>query len=525
LSVLPSALLHSLDKTAVEAERCRRSFRLFIERAWSVIEPHTTFIPGWHIDCIADHLEAVARGDIRDLLINIPPRHMKSLAVAVFWPAWLWTQRPGTRFLCASYSLHLSTRDSVRCRRLVSSEWYQGRWGDVVELVEDQNQKIRFETSAGGYRIATSVGGTVTGEGGDFIIVDDPHNIEEVESEALREMVLRWWDEVMSTRLNDPKRGGRVIVMQRVHERDLTGHLLERGGWHHLCLPARYEPKVTVMPGQVEIQPHHECPYGSDPRTQDGELLWPERFGEEEIKRLEIDLGPFGTAGQLQQRPVPREGAYFRAEWFGQNPPDVADRIVRKVQYWDLAYSQRTGADFTVAVTLGIDGDQRLYILHVLRQRIEAEGLVDLMARHIEDTRPDLVGVEEGAYKQAAVRDIVRLLTFRLTHPAAVLPVPVSRDKVTRALLAASRAQHGFLFADKAAPWWGDFLTELLRFPKGAHDDQVDALAGAVQLAVEKVPVALHRRRTRQRYRLGHPARPEMDAWWSPDTDVVVVRR
>ena len=117
MSVLPSALLHSLDKTAVEAERCRRSFRLFIERAWSVIEPHTTFIPGWHIDCIADHLEAVARGDIRDLLINIPPRHMKSLAVAVFWPAWLWTQRPGTRFLCASYSLHLSTRDSVRCRR------------------------------------------------------------------------------------------------------------------------------------------------------------------------------------------------------------------------------------------------------------------------------------------------------------------------------------------------------------------------------------------------------------------------
>ena len=213
----------------------------FIRQAWHVLEPATPYIHGWHIDAMCEHLEAVTRGWIRNLLINVPPRHMKSLAVSVFWPCWEWTQHPERRWLYASYAQSLSIRDSLKCRRLIESDWYQAHWGQVFQLRGDQNQKMRWENDKTGYRLASSVGGSLTGEGGDRLVADDPHNIQQRESDTIREGVLQWWDEVMSTRLNDPKTGAKVLVMQRLHERDLSGHVLEQGGWEHLCLPAEYE--------------------------------------------------------------------------------------------------------------------------------------------------------------------------------------------------------------------------------------------------------------------------------------------
>jgi len=206
-----------------------------------VVEPATDYKDGWHIKAICDHLQAVTDGRIRDLLINVPPRHMKSLCVSVFWPTWVWTRKPGVRWLFVSYAQRLSTRDSLKRRRLIQSPWYQKNWGPLYRLTGDQNEKTRFENSATGYCLATSVDGTNTGEGADVIVCDDPHNVRERESEVQRENVTTWWDEVMSTRLNDPNTGARVIVMQRVHEGDLSGHVLNKGGWDHLCLPAEYE--------------------------------------------------------------------------------------------------------------------------------------------------------------------------------------------------------------------------------------------------------------------------------------------
>src|SRR5947207_1048822 len=191
----------------------------FVRDAWHVCEPKNEFVEGPHLKMICEHLEAITRGQIQDLLINIPPRHMKSLAVCVFWPAWEWINFPHRRWLFASYAQSLATRDSLRCRRLIESPWYQKNFGSRFVLCGDQNTKERFENDKGGHRIATSSGGSATGEGGDRVVIDDPHNVIDRESDVERRRTLTWWDETMSTRLNDPKTGAKVIVMQRIHEK------------------------------------------------------------------------------------------------------------------------------------------------------------------------------------------------------------------------------------------------------------------------------------------------------------------
>src|ERR1700682_1533436 len=248
----------------INRELATRRLREFVVQAWPVLEPTTHFVPGWHLDAICEHLEAITLGQIRNLLITVPPRHMKSLAVSVFWPCWEWLRWPERRWLYASYAETLSIRDSLQCRRLIQSPWYRRGWADRFVLTGDQNEKRRFENNRSGYRIASSVGGSNTGEGGDRVIVDDPHNVNDAESDPVRQTALTWCDTVMSTRLNAPKTGAKVIIMQRVHEQDLGGHVLEQGGYEHLCLPAEYEGsrRKTVIGW-------------SDPREQIGELLWP----------------------------------------------------------------------------------------------------------------------------------------------------------------------------------------------------------------------------------------------------------
>jgi hypothetical protein len=353
----------------LEAERLRRSLPRFVRSAWPLLEPATPFCEGWHLGALCEALEAVARGELRRLIINVPPRHMKSLAAAVFFPCWLWLSRPEARLLYASYSQALSNRDSLKCRRLIEGEGTLGRTGEGTllervgyrglllllgedwRLTGDQRAKQRFENSRTGYRLATSVGGTATGEGGDVIVIDDPHKADEVDSDALREAVLDWHDATMSTRLNDPKRGAEVVIMQRLHERDLTGHLLEQGGFDHLCLPAEYEPS-------------HPFTWPRDPRSEPGEPLWPEQFGAAELERLRRALGSYRAAGQLQQRPAPAEGAILRRAWWRYfDPAGDLPHFDQLIQSWDMAFSATAGSDYVVGQVWGRFGADR-YLLH-----------------------------------------------------------------------------------------------------------------------------------------------------------------
>ncbi len=471
----------------IERERATRSLREFGRQAWHVLEPSTPFVPGFHIDAIVKHLEAVTRGEIRNLLINVPPRHMKSLLVSVFWPAWEWILHPERRWLYSSYGLHLSIRDSLKCRRLIESPWYQRLFGHHFALTTDQNTKTRFDNDRSGYRLSTSVGGGVTGEGGDRIVCDDPHNVADVASDSVRKTSIDWWDVAMSTRVNDPKTSAKVVVMQRCHQRDLSGHLLEQGGWEHLCLPAEHEgPTRTTIIGF------------SDPRTEIGELLWPDRFGPQEIADLKVSLGSYAAAGQLQQRPSPAGGGIFKRHWFrywqprGANLPPIIVRLPDgstqsiiaeeapyrvddHLQSWDCAFKGLDKSDFVVGQAWARVG-ARYILADQIRARMDCPTTVQAI-RDLSKKWPAAIAklIEDKANGPAVIQMLAQEL-----H--GIIPVNPSGGKVARAQAIAPLIEAGNIFLPhpESAPWVNDFIEECVQFPNGAHDDQVDAMTQAI---------------------------------------------
>ena len=428
-----------------------------------MVEPATPYVPGWHIEAICDHLEAVTRGEIRNLLITMPPRHSKSLTVSVFWPTWEWVRHPARRWLFSSYAQSLSIRDSLKCRRLIESPWYQANWGHVFRLTTDQNTKTRFDNDRMGYRLATSVGGAATGEGADRLICDDPHNVNEADSDAIRTSTLDWWDHVMSTRLNDPKTGTKVVVQQRVHEADLAGHVLERGGWDHLCLPAEYEGKR-----------YHTAIGWEDPRTEPGELLWPDRFGPDELAALKRDLGSQASAGQLQQEPAPAEGAIFKRDWwrFYTTLPETFDQVI---QSWDMTFKDGSDTDYVVGQVWGKKGAD-CYLMDQIRARLDFPGTVaavrSLTARYPQAT---VKLVEDKANGPAIISTLRREIV-------GLIPVNPAGGKEVRAHAVAPLVESGNVYLPAASvhPWAGDFLERCTKFPRVAYDDEIDAMTQAL---------------------------------------------
>lgn len=457
----------------IDSALAEKSLLDFVEIGWRYIDP-ADFVSNWHIGAVAEHLEAVANGDIRRLIINVPPRHMKSLSVSVAFPAWVWAQKkrspltgPGVGFLSTSYAQHLSVRDNVKCRRLIDSPWYQRGWGERFKLTTDQNTKIRFENDKGGYRIASSVDGTATGDGGDIIIVDDPISAGDALSATIRASTNEWFDNTMSTRLNDPKTGAYIVIMQRLHENDLVGHVLAKedaSDWTVLCLPARYESD-------------HPRVYAGDPRTVDGELLWPERMPEAELAKREIALGSYGAASQLQQRPAPREGGMLKRRWL--EIVDAAPAGLHECRAWDLAGTVAAAGrdpDWTVGVKMGKAKDGFLFILDIVRFRgspAEVERTIRNTAER--DGKGCLVRIPQdpGQAGKAQVSSLTRLLSGFIVHA-----IPPTGSKETRAMPFAAQCEAGNVRIVKAA--WNDALfDEIEVFPLGKHDDQVDALADA----------------------------------------------
>lgn len=442
--------------------------REFVRGAWHVVEPATPYVQGWHLDAISDHLEAITCGDIRNLIINIPPRYMKSLSVCVFWPCWEWTKKPSTRWLFSSYSDRLATRDSLKCRRLLMSPWYQERWGSVFRLTGDQNEKTRFENDKTGYRLATGVGGGATGEGGDRLIVDDPIKARDADSDAVRESANIWWDETMSTRGNDPKTVTKIIVMQRLHEDDLTGHVLQKvreGGeeYEHLCLPAEYEPRIyTSGIGW------------SDPRTKDGELLWPERFGTPEIAALKKNLGSYGASGQLQQRPTPRGGGMFKRDWW-QFYKVMPSRFDQVVDSWDMTFKDKATSDFVSGQKWGRVGADA-YLLARIHDRMNfpaTQQAVKNLAAIVPVAPAKLVEDKaNGTAIIASLRSIV----------AGLIAVEPLGGKQARAAAVSPFVEAGnvYLPDPSIAPWVEEVIAECAAFPLGSHDDDVDAMSQAL---------------------------------------------
>jgi predicted phage terminase large subunit-like protein len=491
-----SEILHGWDVAAKAEEFARNpnpSLKAYIEESWHVVEPATPYVHGWHIDAICEHLEAVTNGYIRNLLINMPPRHMKSLLVSVFFPTWEWIARPERRFLFSSYAQSLSKRDSIKCRRIIESPFYRAKYGHIFKLTSDQNEKMRFENNKTGYRIATSVDGSATGEGGDLIVVDDPHNAKQAQSDTIRENVLTWWDETMSTRMNDPKTGAKVIVMQRLHERDLSGHVLEQGGYEHLCLPAEYEPKPFVCLAGLQ----------HDKRTQPGELLWEERFDQPSIDALKRALGSYGAAGQLQQRPSPATGGILKRYWWqywqpkGANLPpvmvqqedgsfqnyiavDLPDSFDEEIQSWDMSFKDEKAAkggkpDFVCGGLWKRKGANK-YRFDEVHDRLDfpatCSAVIAFSAAHPKATAKL---VEDKANGSAVIATLKSKIS-------GLIPVEPEGGKIVRANAVAPEIESGnvFLPHPMLKPWVDAFIEECAAFPNGANDDRVDEMSQAL---------------------------------------------
>lgn len=481
LQLVSSPTFYNALKLEKEKRAAERSLHEFTKQAWHVIEPGTEFVDGWHLQAISEHLEAVTAGDIRNLLINIPPRHMKSIQAAVMWPVWVWIENPSFRWLFASYAGSLSVRDSLKCRRLIESPWFQERWGHRFQLTGDQNAKTFFENDQYGYRFATSVGASTTGHGGDAIVCDDPHNAMEAQSDVMRESTLEWWDQAMSTRLNNPKTGSKVLVMQRLHEQDLSGHVLRQGGWEHLCLPAEFESNRRIVTSLG----------WEDPRKKDGELLWPERFGHAEIEQLKVQLGEYGASGQLQQRPSPAEGGIVKRSWFKMlKVEDPLPKLSFVLQSYDTAFTEKTTGDPTACSTWGIfntNEGKRVVLLDCWQDHL---GYPDLRKKMYEeyksvygdkDKTVDAVLIEEKGSGISLSQDLRRSgVPVRTYNPGRA-------DKVTRVHAIAPLLEGGLVYLPESKkrpgnfPAWADqLINQLLVFPNGEHDDLVDTMSQAL---------------------------------------------
>ena len=320
-------------KEIEEAKRLEDSFYEFVKAAWHVFDP-AEFSDNWHLEDICEHMQAVAFGYISRLLLNEPPRTGKTAIISICFCAWVWAQRdraplrgPQVSFFYASYAETLSLEHSLKCRRLIESRWYQKYWGGRFKLVSDRNRASHFENDKGGYRMASSVDAKATGFGADVLVADDPHLVKEAESETVRDGVVRWWTETMPSRLNNRKTGAMIVVMQRVHEGDLAGHILAAGtGYVHFCVPMSYVPcqhvnawvdgKIETVIGDDIDDIDEDSIFWVDRRTEDGELLWPDRFPASDVAQLEKEMGPYAFSGQMQQDPAPRGGGIIRREWW-----------------------------------------------------------------------------------------------------------------------------------------------------------------------------------------------------------------
>jgi predicted phage terminase large subunit-like protein len=465
-----------LDPRALQAARlayrelCKRHLAFFLREAWHVIEPATPLRWNWHIDAVCTALEAVTRGEVRRLAINIPPGTMKSIIVSVIWPAWIWTREPGWRGLFASYAEDLALRDSVRCRNVVSSEWYRQTFDPGWGLAGDQNVKSYFENTEHGFRLSLSVGGAGTGFRGDAVIVDDPLNVKKASSEPARREAFDWWTKTMPTRVNDPETGKFVIVMQRLHEDDLTGHMLRRGGYVHLSLPSEYEPDVKCACG---LQPCSSGPLGKlDPRTKAGELLFPSMFTPEVLAELRKDLGSSGYAGQHQQRPMPASGGMIKRGWFQRWRELPA--LDEAIQSWDCTFKAGDETDFVVGQVWGRAGVKR-YLIDQVRGRM---GVVETMQaiRDLSKKWPKarLKIIEDKANGPAVIEILKKEID-------GIVPVNPGKDsKESRAAAVTPTLEAGNVFIPAEADWASDFIEECAAFPKGSHDDQVDAMTQAL---------------------------------------------
>ena len=507
--LMPKQMLNEADVINIDRELAKRSLRDFIEMAWPVIDTED-YEHNWHMDAICDHLTACHTGEINRLLINVPPGTSKSSASAVYFPAWLWgpAAMPGVGFIGASYEESLAKRDNAKTRRLIKSDWYQARW--PTSLTTDREDE--FHNEGGGFRRSNSVT-SMTGRRGHFVVWDDPHNTEGAESETIRKTTIRIFKETLTSRLMNPKKSTIIIIMQRLNELDVSGHILAADlGYHHLMLPMEFEPNrrcySVVRPSFMDNPPIKarydaaaqiwypegvnppadrvpvlekktvQLVYSHDPRTEDGELLFDGRFPREVVERDKKAMGSYATAGQNQQRPSPRGGGMFKKDWFV--PVRAAPVCVRYVRAWDVAASTETKSAYTVGLLMGITFKNEYVLIDLVRDQLSAGGVERLIKSTAAQDGLKYGGLvmgsipqDPGAGGKAWAQSLVRAAAGYNYRKS-----PETGDKISRAEPFSAQAEAGNVMM-VVSDWNPEYLDELAACPNGAFMDQVDASSRA----------------------------------------------
>jgi predicted phage terminase large subunit-like protein len=457
----------------------RMEFDEYVRLGWPVIEPATPLEWNWHIPLLIEHAQAVYMGQCTRLVVNMPPRNIKSIFFSVLWPTWLWTRRPWARMIFSSYAQGLATDFSVKRRRIIGDDFYHSRWGGVVQLHEDNDLKTEFSNTQTGVMTTTSTGGTVTGKGADGLIIDDPQNPKMAESEAERKAANAHYSNTLISRLNDKKKGFVILVQQRLHKDDTTGLVLKEGGWTHVDIPAMFEKRRT-----------YSMPISKRRVDRDaGSYLQESREGKAEFDKMRRAMGSRAHDAQYQQRPSSEAGNIIKRHWwrFYKELPGGFDA---QIQSWDATFKKTETGSYVVGQVWGLRGSQK-YLLAQTRDRMDyPQTKRAIQALTAQWPRALAKIVEDKANGPALIADLSSTIS-------GIIPAEPDGDKVVRASAVAPTIEAGDVWLpdpsicapdESGRPWIEAFLEECSAFPESSHDDQVDAMSQALtrlnQLAI-----------------------------------------
>lgn len=440
----------------------RSDFEAFLHRCVRTLNPGATFLPNWHIKAIAAYLIDVMEGRIMRALINAPPRYLKSLAVSVAFPAFLLGHNPRRRIICISYSNELAAKHAADFRAIVEAPWYRAAFPNMrIKRVADSD----LFTTQHGYRRSTSINATLTGLGGDCFIIDDPQKPVDAQSEILRNNLIQWFSNTLRSRLDNKETGVIIVVMQRVHMQDLSGFLLEQPDeWQALRLPAIAEEDERIRTGP-----------DTDHVRRAGEALHPERESLETLEKLRAELGSDVFAAQYQQAPVPAGGGMIRREWL-RYYDELPERNYRSkiIQSWDTAAKNGAQNDWSVCTTWLVIDREVYYLIDLTRGRYDYPRLRDTAVALAARYKPDTILIEDASTGTALAQDLKRMEQW------AARLVKVEHDKIGRLYVQQGKFEAGKVLLPRNAPFLRELEAELLTFPQGRHDDQVDSITQAL---------------------------------------------
>ncbi len=449
----------------------RRDFVAFTEKAFREPNPGTQYLSNWHIEVIGEALEQCAAGKLRRLIINVPPRSLKSHMASISFPAWLLGHRPNAQIICASYAQDLSDKLALDCRSVITAHWYQDLFPDT-RLAADRQLIHDFTTTQRGFRLATSVGGVLTGRGADFIVIDDPLKPDEAVSETRRNSVNEWYDNSVLTRLNDKRTGCIILIMQRLHEDDLVGHVLKHGDWKVLKFAAIAEEPERYVINTPFVRREFV--------RQRGEALHPEREPLEALAGVREVMGEYNFAGQYQQAPAPAGGGLIKTHWFKIFRPEERPTEFELIfQSWDTANKSSELSDYSVCTTWGLVKNH-LYLLDVLRSRLNYPDLRRTVKQQAENYSVKNILIEDKASGTQLIQDLIADGLHGVTRYEPKM------EKVMRMHSVTSTIENGFVHIPEQASWLAEYLHEMTIFPNGRFDDQADSTSQALDWAKQQ---------------------------------------